>query len=187
VLPKKALVFISLAAAFLVVLFTAAIFIGRYEQTPQVSQTIKSGSDATSSVIYATSFPDLSGRTQSLGQWSNKLLVINFWASWCAPCLKEIPIFVKLQTKYGAKGLQIIGIAADSTLNSANFAEKLNINYPVLPSESNAILFSKRTGNRLGLLPYTIVLGPQGDVILTKLGIINEAEFSAMVEKNLPH
>lgn len=167
-------------------LFASAILVGRLENPPEVTQTVASGSAATPSVIYAASIPDLSGKPQSLGQWSQKLLVINFWATWCPPCLAEMPIFVRLQDKYAAKGLQIVGIAADSSANAAKFAEKLKINYPVLADESGAIEFSKRTGNRLGLLPYTIVLSAKGEVILTKLGVIEEAEFSAIIEKHLP-
>jgi thiol-disulfide isomerase/thioredoxin len=185
-LPKKALIFVGLALLVLAALFASAIFVGQLEKPPEVSQTVAAGSAATPSVIYVASFPDLSGKPQVLGQWSQKLLVINFWATWCPPCLAEMPIFVRLQDKYGAKGLQIVGIAADSTVNAAKFAEKLKINYPVLADESRVIEFSKRTGNRLGLLPYTIVLSAKGEVILTKLGVIEEAEFAALIEKYLP-
>lgn len=168
-------------------LFASALLLGRLESQPEVTKTVESGSAATPSVIYATSFPDLNGQPQSLGQWSNKLLVINFWATWCAPCLEEMPIFVRMQEQYGAKGLQIVGIAADSSLNAAKFAQKLKINYPILPDEARAIEFSKRTGNRLGLLPYTIILNAKGDVILTKLGVIQETEISEIIKNNLPN
>lgn len=184
-MPKKALIFVGVALFVIAALFAAAILIGRLEHPPEVSQTVSAGSAATPSVIYATSFPDLTGKSQALGQWSQKLLVINFWASWCPPCLAEMPIFVRLQDRYGAKGLQIVGIAADSSANAAKFAEKLKINYPVLADESRAIEFSKRTGNRLGLLPYTIVLSPKGEVILTKLGMVEETEFATLIEKYL--
>jgi len=184
---KKAVIFVVVGVVALAALFTTAIVVGKLETPPEVSKTVAAGSDATPSVIYATSFKDLAGQPQSLGQWSNKLLVINFWATWCAPCIVEMPIFVKLQDKFGARGLQIVGIAADTSVNVAKFGEKLKLNYPVLPDEARAIEFSRRTGNRLGLLPYTIVLSAKGDVILTKLGIIDETEFTAIIEKNLPY
>jgi thiol-disulfide isomerase/thioredoxin len=185
-LPKKAIIFVSVACVVVGALFGSAILLGRLESQPEVTKTVESGSAATPSVIYATSFPDLKGQPQSLGQWSNKLLVINFWATWCAPCLEEMPIFVRLQAQYGAKGLQIVGIAADSSPNAAKFVEKLKINYPVLPDESRAIEFSKRTGNRLGLLPYTIILNAKGEVVLTKLGVFKEAEITEIIKNNLP-
>lgn len=182
---KKTLLLAGLAAFVLAALFAAAILLGRLEAPPEVSKTVASGSGATPSVIYASHFVDLQGKPQSLGQWSNKLLVINFWASWCAPCLEEMPIFVRLQERYGARGLQIVGIAADSTANAAKFAEKLNINYPVLADESGAIAFSKRAGNRLGLLPFTIVLNKNGDVVMTKLGVVQEQEFESLIKNQI--
>ena len=186
-MPRKAILLICIAAMILSSIALSAVLFGRLETPPEVTKTIAAGAGATASVIYATSFPDLHGQQQSLGQWSNKLLVINFWATWCAPCLDEIPIFVRLQNKYSGKGLQIVGIAADSPLNSSKFAEKLKINYPVLPDEIHAIEFSKRAGNRFDLLPYTIVLNARGDIVLTKLGIVAEAEFTKLIENNLPH
>ncbi len=179
------LVFAGVAAAILISLFGAAIFIGRLEQEPAVTNAVNRGSEATSSVIYATSIPDLDGRPQALGQWSQRLLVLNFWASWCAPCIEEIPMLVRMQENHGVRGLQIVGIAADTVQNSANFAKKLSINYPVLADESGAIGFSKRVGNRFGLLPFTIIVRPNGQILTTKLGVLTESELTALVEKGL--
>jgi peroxiredoxin len=128
---------------------------------------------------------DLDGRPRALGEWSQRLLVVNFWASWCAPCLEEIPLFVTAQSRHGAKGLQIVGIAADSVSNARIFAEKLQINYPILADEAAAISISKRFGNRLGLLPFSIVLAPSGDILTTKLGVFTAAEIDQLVENHL--
>ena len=180
---RKPLIFVVIAAAVVLSLFGAAFLVGKLEEQPNVTKAINAGSSATAAVIYATSFPDLEGVPQSLGQWSQKLLILNFWATWCAPCIEEIPMLVRMQEKYAAAGLQIVGIAADSRLNSLNFAKKLSINYPVLPDDSRAIEFSKRVGNRLGLLPFSIVLSPSGEIVTTKLGVMTEAEISTFVEK----
>lgn len=141
---------------------------------------------ASAGVIYAASFPDLSGVPQSLGRWQQKLLVINFWATWCGPCKEEMPILAKLQQKYAAQGLQIVGIAADSRLNVNNFAQKMSIPYPLLPDEIHAIDFSRRLGNPAALLPHTVVVAPGGGAVYTQLGTINEAEFEEIIVKNLP-
>lgn len=141
--------------------------------------------DATSGAIYSVQFSDVHGKQRSLGEWQHKLLVINFWATWCAPCKEEMPIFAKLQEEFGSQGLQVIGIAADSHLNVANFAQKQPMNYPLLPDEMRAIEFSKRLGNRLGLLPFTIALKPGGSVLFTRLGVVTEPEMRDLFVKNL--
>jgi thiol-disulfide isomerase/thioredoxin len=183
---RSLLIFAVTAATLLVALFAAAWWVGQLEAEPPVTNAVNRGSQATSAVIYAASIPDLQGRPQPLAQWSTQLLVINFWASWCAPCLEEIPMLVEAQSKYGQRGLQIVGIAADSSLNAGNFAKKLQINYPILVDESGAITFSKRVGNRLGLLPFTIVINPAGEIVMTKLGVFQKVELAELLEKQLP-
>jgi len=180
---RKPAIFVAIAATVVLVLFGAAFLVGRLEQQPAVTKTVNVGSAATPSVIYAASFPDLAGTPQVLGQWNQKLLILNFWATWCAPCLEEIPMFVRAQEKYGPAGLQIVGIAADSRVNSANFVKKLGINYPVLADEARAIEFSKRVGNGFGLLPFSIILSPAGEIVTTKLGVMTEKEIEDLVIK----
>jgi thiol-disulfide isomerase/thioredoxin len=183
---RATLVFASIAAAVILLLFGAALLVGRLETEPSVSNAVNRGSDATASVVYATSFPDLAGVQQPIAQWSQRLLIINFWASWCAPCIEEVPLLVRMQKKYQDRGLQIIGIAADSQLNAAKFAQKLEINYPTLPDESRAIEFSKRVGNRLALLPFSIVVGADGQIVMTKLGVFSDQELETLILKHLP-
>lgn len=141
--------------------------------------------EMTPSVLYATTFTGLDGKPVSLGQWQNKLLVLNFWATWCGPCKEEMPVFERLQNRLGAKGMQIVGIAADSPSKVANFKRQLPITYPLLPDEVGAIELSKRLGNRLGLLPHTIVVLPGGEIVHSKLGIVDEAGFEALLLKNI--
>lgn len=142
--------------------------------------------DVTPGVIYTASFNDVDGKSQSLGQWQKKLLVINFWATWCAPCKEEMPIFAKLQQNLASKNVQFIGIAADSRINVVNFSQKMPVGYPLYPDESAAIDFSKRLGNRLGLLPHTVVVAPGGEVVYAKLGQIVEGDFAAILLQHLP-
>lgn len=186
-MPKTLLV---VGVCILVTLASIALWLDR-EQTsalPPPGQSATSPDEITASrgAIYSAKFPDLQGNMQSLGQWDQKLLVVNFWATWCGPCKEEMPILSRLQARFGEQGFQIVGIAADSTGNVANFAAGAKIGYPLLIDEAGAIEFSKRLGNRLGLLPHTVLFSPGGNAIYNKLGVITEAEMSGIILKNLP-
>ena len=140
-----------------------------------------------SGAVYSAKFTDLQGDARTLGQWDRKLLIVNFWATWCGPCKEEIPILVKIQAKFSERGVQFVGIAVDSRANVYNFAQNTIVNYPLLLDEVGAIEFSKRLGNRLGLLPHTVIFGPGGAVIYNKLGAISEIELGDIIAKNAPN
>jgi thiol-disulfide isomerase/thioredoxin len=140
--------------------------------------------DVTAGTIYSARFTDIEGNEQEMGQWQHRLLIINFWATWCAPCKEEMPLLTKMQEKFRTKGLQIVGIAVDSRQNVAKFSQNSPTGYPLLPDEVRAIEFSRRLGNRLGLLPFTVVVRPGGEVIFSHLGIITESQLLDLIVKN---
>ena len=108
--------------------------------------------------------PDLQDNPQSVTQWDGKVLVINFWATWCPPCVREIPMFVELQQEYGDQGLQIVGVALDRLDEIRTFGERLGINYPVLYGVQPAMEVGMAYGNDAGTLPYTVVVDRDGHV-----------------------
>jgi len=140
---------------------------------------------ANSALIYGLALPDLNGKEQSLGQWRGKLLVVNFWATWCVPCREEMPEFVRAQEAYGAKGLQFVGIAADEQDKVARFAKEIALNYPALIGGFGAMELSKTFGNRVMALPFTIVLGRDGTVLLTQLGPVKPEQLKQIIAKTL--
>ena len=142
--------------------------------------------DITPGTLYSARFTDFTGTTQELGQWQRKLLVINFWATWCGPCKDEMPMLSRIHDKYKSDGLQIIGIGVDSRENVANFSEKMPMSYPLYADERRAMEFSKRLGNRLGLLPFTVVIRPGGEIIFSRMGIVHESEMVELATKNMP-
>jgi len=131
--------------------------------------------------LLAVSLPDADGQPQNLAQWRGRLLVVNFWATWCAPCREEMPMFVRAQTAYGAKGLQFVGIAVDDAVKVRQFASEIGLNYPALIGGYGAMELSKTLGNSVMALPFTIVIGPKGDVVLTQLGPVREAQLERLV------
>jgi thiol-disulfide isomerase/thioredoxin len=125
--------------------------------------------------VWSRTFPDLAGAAQPLSQWRGKTLVINFWATWCEPCRKEIPLFVKLQQEYGARGVQFVGIAIDQPDKVRAFARDYRMNYPVLLGGMDAAEWSQRLGNSAAALPYTLLIGPEGQVRMNHVGMLDEA------------
>ena len=108
-------------------------------------------------VILDVGLPDLDGQLRRISEWDGKVLVVNFWATWCPPCRREIPAFIELQETYGPRGVQFVGVAVDTPNNVSDFVDPMGINYPTLVGESDAIAIAKQYGNRLGVLPYTVV------------------------------
>lgn len=116
------------------------------------------------------SFSSPDGEQQALADWAGKLVVINFWATWCPPCLREIPAFVELQQELGDAGVQFIGIALDQAEPVKNFVADKGVNYPVLIGDQDVARFMVFLGNEIGALPYTVVLDRAGEVILRHQG-----------------
>jgi len=137
------------------------------------------------STLLALTLPDPSGHPQALTQWRGKVLVVNFWATWCAPCREEMPEFVKAQGELGSKGLQFVGIAVDEPDKAQRFASEIGLNYPVLVGGYGAIELSKTLGNRVVALPFTIIVDRQGRVAHTQLGPLKPAQLTAIVTKLL--
>jgi peroxiredoxin len=135
--------------------------------------------------LFSLSLPDTSGRQQSLSQWRGKVVVVNFWATWCAPCREEMPEFVRAQREFGPRGLQLVGIAVDEPEKVVQFANELGLNYPALIGGYGAIELSKTLGNQLGALPFTIVIDRTGAVARTQLGPFKSDKLRATISNLL--
>jgi thiol-disulfide isomerase/thioredoxin len=131
--------------------------------------------------LLALSLPDTQGTPQSVRQWRGKVLVVNFWATWCGPCREEMPEFVRAQRELGPRGLQIVGIAVDQPDKVAQFAKELGLNYPALIGGYDAVDISIPLGNRLAALPFTVILDREGRVAHTQLGPIKPSQLRSIV------
>ncbi|MGK5025856.1 TlpA family protein disulfide reductase [Janthinobacterium sp. RB2R34] len=133
--------------------------------------------------LYALSLPDAAGAKQALSQWKGKNLLVNFWAPWCPPCVQEMPELSEVQGEFAAKNLQIIGIGIDSASNIATFAEKVKIAYPVYVSGMSGTDLSRHFGNATGGLPFTVLIGADGEVKKTYLGRLKFDQLRADLAK----
>jgi thiol-disulfide isomerase/thioredoxin len=127
------------------------------------------------------SLADLSGRPQTLSQWRGKVLVVNFWATWCAPCREEIPALMKVQRKYIQNGVQIVGIALDNASKVREYSQELRIDYVLLIGAAEILGLGKDLGNRAGVLPFTVVLDRTGKLVHAQAGAVTEPSLGAVL------
>lgn len=151
----------------------AGIYFGMQKFTPVMPQS------AAVSELFGQKLADVHGLAQPLAQWRGKQLVVNFWATWCAPCVEEMPELTRLQTELAGKNTQIIGIGIDKAENIAQFAARLHISYPLYVAGTNGTELSRLFGNQAGGLPYTVVIDPDGRVKATFLGRLKMDELRA--------
>lgn len=124
----------------------------------------------------------LDGDRHSLEEWRGKVIVLNFWATWCSPCLYEIPDFVAYQEKYRIRGLQIIGVGLDEEKKLRNVQRTLGINYPILfadPKSDSGLM--ALWGNSSGIVPYSVVIDRDGRIAYTHHGLMNLDTFTESV------
>lgn len=158
---------------------TAGIWLAQTRYAPQAPTT-------STETLWQLDFPDAQGKPQALSQWRGKVLVLNFWASWCAPCREEISDFVALRAQYQSKSVEFVGLAIDNQANVTQFLKHQPVNYPILIGEGAANNLARQLGNPSGALPYTIVLDRDGKVVLNHLGRLPRATLETALRKTSP-
>lgn len=131
--------------------------------------------------LMSVSLPDLNGKPQTLSLWHGKVLVVNFWATWCAPCREEIPALMKVQMQYASNGVKIVGIALDNVGKVRDYATEMRIDYALLIGGVETLSVAKDLGNRAGVLPFTVVLDRTGKVVHAHAGTLTEASLGAIL------
>jgi thiol-disulfide isomerase/thioredoxin len=131
--------------------------------------------------LLAVALPDPAGKEQSFNQWKGKVLVVNFWATWCDPCREEMPRFIQMQDQFANKGVQFVGIAIDQADRAAQFASEIHVNYPTLMGGYGSIELSKSLGNSVGALPFTVVVDRAGAIVFTQLGPIKDSQLRSII------
>jgi len=135
--------------------------------------------------LLALTLPDLAGRPVALEQWRGKVLVVNFWATWCPPCRVGMPDFIRAQADYGAKGLQVIGVGIDEVGKLRRFAADMGLNYPQLVGGDAALELARGLGNTTRGLPFTVIVDRAGAIVSTQVGMISARQLNATVTKLL--
>jgi peroxiredoxin len=133
-------------------------------------------------LLFSLNLPDHQGIPIDFARWQGSPLVVNFWATWCPPCIEEMPDLERLHARFKNQGLQIIAIGVDSPDNIRQFALKYNFSYPLLIAGAGGAELARRFGNRAGGLPYTLVIDRKGVVTRRILGRFNTSALQAEIE-----
>jgi peroxiredoxin len=129
--------------------------------------------------------PDLDGTPQSLSQWDGDLVLLNFWATWCPPCKKEMPLFQAHYEEHAESGFTIVAVAVDELDETRAFVETFGIAFPILIGQEEAMAIGRDYGNRIGALPYTVVIDRTGMIRETHRGEVTESDLENWLQRYL--
>ena len=129
--------------------------------------------------------PDLEGQPLSISDWDGQVIALNFWASWCPPCVKEIPIFNALQADFGDDGLQFVGVALDRLDDAREFANEVELAYPTMQGVQDAMAVGEAYGNADGLLPFTVIIDRDGRIVERFFGEVSRDDIEPVIRDHL--
>ena len=124
---------------------------------------------------------DLEGKPRSILSWPGKSMIVNFWATWCAPCRKEIPLLGELQKQHGGEGFQVVGVAVDIREDVVKYAADMKIEYPILIGEQDGLDAVNMFGQGSIGFPFTVFTDNQGRVVLFHLGEIKKEQADVLL------
>ena len=142
-------------------------------------------SDQAIKAFFANPWQTADGKPVDTAQWQGKVLVVNFWASWCPPCVEEMPTLDKLQQEFLQQNVLFVGIGIDSPSNIREFLSKTPVDYPIVIGGLEGSNLSKQLGNSQGALPYTIIINAKGKATYSKLGKISEEDVRSAIKSAL--
>lgn len=176
-------VFLIFASALVALMAGALFYAARIPvAAPPAPQTIEQ--PRTLEVVTYPSFtlPDVTGTNHDLTEWSGKNRILNFWATWCAPCRREIPLLKAFQEEQGSNGFQVIGIAVDFPEPVAHYSAVAEFNYPILVGEQDAMAVAESSGVEFVGLPFTMFVASDGELLSAYIGELHQSHLDTVVD-----
>ncbi|MEY4083631.1 MAG: hypothetical protein RL483_1000 [Pseudomonadota bacterium] len=133
--------------------------------------------------LFELSYPQANGQALALSSQRGRLTVVNFWATWCPPCVEEMPELSRIHTEMSSSGVKIIGLAVDSPSAVREFLAERPVSYPVAIVGAAGSDMAKKLGASVDALPYTVLLNQRGEVLAQKMGRIKEDELRRWIKE----
>lgn len=183
----KALTYITVAfaagvAGFAIYYFALAPSTRQPTAALTASSQPASASSSAPSVLPDFSLADMEGTPRSIRSWPGKSMIVNFWATWCAPCRREIPLLNELQRTHGEKGFQVVGVAVDVREDVLAYAQEIGIEYPVIMGEQDALEAANQFGIGSIGFPFTVFTDDRHRIVLTHLGELHEPQAEIILD-----
>jgi thiol-disulfide isomerase/thioredoxin len=164
----------------IVVCLIVAICVFAASRLPRVSRDAAEPASAAPepavTALWQSSFPDLSGQSQSFSQWKGQWLVVNFWATWCGPCVAEMPDLDRVQEKLGRGRVQIVGLGTEGLDKLQRFPQAPHLRFPLLAGGFDAMGVARALGDAQGVLPFTVLISPTGTVAHMQTGALKPGQ-----------
>ena len=175
-MPRAAAVIVAIICAIAGSLFF-------YNQQPQVAEPVTTAveSAVAETTLVAFELDGLDGNKRQFSEWEGKHRIINFWATWCAPCRREIPLFKAFQDQHGADDFQVIGIAVEFPEPVIAYAEETQFNYPILVGEQDAMAVAESSGISFIGLPFTMIVAKDGTLVGAHMGEVHQQHLDDIV------
>jgi len=134
------------------------------------------GAGMSAEAFFARTFNDLDGQPVDMARWKDRIVVVNFWATWCPPCVEEMPDLQRAHDEYADRGVTVVGLGIDSPAALQRFRDQHGLSLPLFAAGAAGSELGRTLGNPSGALPYTILVDRKGRIVRSHLGQIQPAE-----------